>query len=226
MKLDAEIFRSNVSQISQENKEGPPLFEKLSGCEWTCKALEQEINQNQGIVETLLSDFVVGDCCTVEPFTDSYSYAHSYLLLWRFLLEMCGEAHSSLRFQYAFWLKDSGFSNVFLESVFKLMPQSVLHGSEAKENCQKYFEQSSLNFRSPVTSESIEQNACFVYKMFLERLPNVIREWWNHAENNTATLVDKITTLYVSPTLIAKELKNVQQERECKLDKMEVSFSI
>lgn len=225
VKLDTEIFCENLSKLTNDMKEGS--YKASSRCDWTCKNLEGVISCNQGIVETLLSDFVIGDCCSVEPFTDSFNYTYSYLLIWCFLLEMCGEAHSTLRFQYGFWLRDQGYSSSLLGSIFKLLPQTVIHGSEVKENCLRHFENYQLpSLKEPITSGRIEQISCFVYRMFLQRLPNIIREWWSQSENKTSTLVDKVTSLYVSPILIANELKSVQQGRDGGFDNMEVLYTI
>lgn len=217
------MFGDNMSRMFQDGKKESSINKKTTNEEWTIKNFQGEIVDNQGIVEILLSDLIIGDYCTVEPFTDSFTYTYTYLLIWCFLLEACGEAHSSLREQYGSWLQEAGYTTVLLKSIFKLMPQEVLHGSKTNEDCQKYFESFELlDFRKPINGKLIQQMACLVYRLFLQRLPNCIREWWKQTENKTFSLVDKVTKLYVSPILIANELKNVQQDRETGFDNIEV----
>ena len=43
--------------------------------------------------------------CTIQPYTDSYTYTVGYLLSWAIILEMCANAHGDLLYQYAEILK-------------------------------------------------------------------------------------------------------------------------
>lgn len=43
--------------------------------------------------------------CTIQPFTDSYTYTLGYLLVWTIVLDICADAHNDLRYQYAEILK-------------------------------------------------------------------------------------------------------------------------
>lgn len=43
--------------------------------------------------------------CTIQPFTDSYTYTLGYLLAWAVVLDICANAHGDLRYQYAETLK-------------------------------------------------------------------------------------------------------------------------
>lgn len=63
--------------------------------------LQNSIQQLQTVVNTMLLDIRLGNCCTVCPFTDAYCYTVGYLLLWAVVLEMCGLAIPELRYQYA-----------------------------------------------------------------------------------------------------------------------------
>jgi len=99
----------------------------------TLKQISESLKMSQEVVEALLSDLKTGDSCTVEPYTDSFTYTHGYILLWCFIIELCGEAHVALRFQYASWLKNNGHLEVLLNSMFKLMPTYVVHGDGTRD---------------------------------------------------------------------------------------------
>lgn len=43
--------------------------------------------------------------CTIQPYTDSYTYTIGYLLSWAIILNMCANAHGDLLYQYAEILK-------------------------------------------------------------------------------------------------------------------------
>lgn len=45
------------------------------------------------------------DTCRVQQFTDSFTYTLAYLLLWEFLLRLCEQATTELRFQYSEWVQ-------------------------------------------------------------------------------------------------------------------------
>lgn len=215
VELDSELYRKSMIKMYEDGKESSNVVKNVTNDNWTIKLLQKELSHNQGIVDILLSDFIIGDCCTVEPYTDSFTYTYSYLLLWCFLLNTCGRAQSSLRTLYGKWLQETRHISTFLGSVFKLMPQKVLHGIEVKGDFLQFFERDlSLDFREPVQCELVEKIACYSYRVFLERLPNFAREWWSHTEHKTSSLVEKVTRLYVSPILISKELKNVKERNE------------
>ncbi|XP_070157652.1 E3 ubiquitin-protein ligase listerin isoform X3 [Polyergus mexicanus] len=87
----------------------------------------------QNIVNTMLMEFKLCDTtsCTIQPFTDSYTYTLGYLLLWTVVLDMCADAHSDLRYQYAEILKNDFFP-CLLNNIFKLMPVEILQDNKKK----------------------------------------------------------------------------------------------
>ena len=58
----------------------------------------------------------------------------------------------------------------------------------------------------------------------LRRLPAAIRQWWTKAEHKISAVVEKVTTLFVSPSLSAEEIRGVKQEK--KFDNMTVSVTV
>lgn len=57
--------------------------------------------------------------------------------------------------------------------------------------------------------EKIEILACWLYSSTLAQLPALVRQWWTSLDTRTSQIVEKVTSLYVSPNLINKELNEV-----------------
>lgn len=54
---------------------------------------------------------------------------------------------------------------------------------------------------------------CRLYYMTLWLLPAFIRQWWKSLEHKDSVSVDKLTTKFVSPSLIMEEMKAIKKER-------------
>lgn len=53
-----------------------------------------------------------------------------------------------------------------------------------------------------------------MYACALRRLPAAILQWWTKSEHKISAIVDKVTTLFVSPSLSAEEIRAVKQEKK------------
>ncbi|KAG7213022.1 hypothetical protein KM043_002357 [Ampulex compressa] len=175
------------------------------------RKLEEVLKNTQNIVNTILSDFKLCDTvsCTIQPFTDSYTYAVGYLLAWAIVLDMCAHAHGDLRYQYAETLKDDFFPSL-LNNIFRLMPVEVLQDNKNKtvKVVEIFSTVPSLNFGESWTESRLDHVVCWLYTNCLRHLPVLVRQWWNAADSRVSTAVDKITTHYVSPMLCQEELLN------------------
>lgn len=85
------------------------------------------------------------------------------------------------------------------------MPAEILRNPDAKATGNSYF--------MPLSWQSISKNevaperyACHMYVQALKILPAVVRRWWNESNTRQKTLVDKITTAFVSPQLCNNQL--------------------
>jgi len=77
-------------------------------------------------------------------------------------------------------------------------------------------------FLDAAASGWVEQKSCFLYRMCLQRLPAMVREWWSETDHHVKGIVARCTSANVSPLLIASELKAVQNEALAELDKVKV----
>lgn len=70
-------------------------------------------------------------------------------------------------------------------------------------------------------SERLAHLGCWVFARSLRRLPAAIRQWWNEANHRDYALVDHVTATYISPHIVAAELRSLQRH-EKKLENMTV----
>ncbi|XP_020284026.1 E3 ubiquitin-protein ligase listerin [Pseudomyrmex gracilis] len=173
------------------------------------KKLEDVLLSTQNIVNTMLMDFKLCDTisCTIEPFTDSYTYALGYLLTWAIVLDMCKCAHDDLRYHYAEMVKNHLFPSL-LKNIFKLMPMEVLQGIKNKNDklLKMFTTEPSLNFGESWTELRLDHIVCWVYTNCLRCLPVLVRQWLNTADSKVSATVDKITSYYISPMLCQERL--------------------
>lgn len=165
----------------------------------------------QYIVNTMLTDFKLCDTisCTIQPYTDSYTYTLGYLLLWAIVLDMCANTHGDLRYQYAEVLKKDLFPSL-LNNIFRLMPVEVLQDNKNKavKLIEIFSTVPSLNFGESWTEWRLDHIVCWLYTNTLRHLPVLVRQWWSTADSRVSVAVDRITTHYVSPMLCQEELLN------------------
>lgn len=50
---------------------------------------------------------------------------------------------------------------------------------------------------------------CWLYASTLTQLPALVRQWWTSLDSRITQVVEKVTTVYVSPHLCAQELNDV-----------------
>nr|CAD7403615.1 unnamed protein product [Timema cristinae] len=176
--------------------------------------LNGALELTQGFVDTLYSDQRLGDCCVVQPHTDAYTFTLAYLLLWDIVLDMCGWAGPQLRYHYAAGLSNKGLMQTLLQTVFCLMPEEILRLLDVKGSKISEVLMSGLNLKYGVSSrsETLQDLACWMYFCSLRRLPAMVRQWWSGEEPRVASLVEKVTTRYMSPLLCSLEMQSVQKE--------------
>ncbi|XP_048513180.1 E3 ubiquitin-protein ligase listerin isoform X2 [Athalia rosae] len=174
------------------------------------KKFEHILAATQSIVNAMLLDFKLCETvnCTIQPYTDSYIYTLGYLFTWAILLDMCSHAHAELRYQYSESLKDDFFP-CLLNNLFRLMPVEVFHDNKNKAaRLIEIFSTSPLfSFAESWTEWRLDHLVCWLYADSLRQLPVLVRQWWGAADSRVSAVVDRITTLYVSPMLCQEELQ-------------------
>ncbi|EZA47447.1 E3 ubiquitin-protein ligase listerin [Ooceraea biroi] len=184
-------------------------FENFELSSLNIKKLEEVLLKTQNIVNTMLMDFKLCDAvsCTIQPFTDSYTYTLGYLLVWAIVLDICANSHSDLRCQYAEILKD-GLFPCLLNNIFKLMPLEVLQDNKNKtvKLMEIFTTAPSFNFGESWTESRLDHITGWLYTNCLRHLPVLVRQWLSTADSRVNATIDKITTHYVSPMLCQEEL--------------------
>ncbi|XP_076296975.1 E3 ubiquitin-protein ligase listerin [Lasioglossum baleicum] len=210
------LLKHTVSKLVQEDKLTVEL-ENFSVESLNIKNMENTLQNTQNIVNTVLMDFKLCDTvsCTIQPYTDSYTYTVGYLLLWSIILDMCANAHGDLLYHYAETLKDNFFPSL-LNNIFRLMPVEVLQDNKNKgaKLTEIFSTEPSLEFGESWTEWRLDHIVCWLYRSSLRHLPVLVRQWWSAADSRVSAAVDKITTHYVSPMLCQELLSNKPQNIE------------
>ncbi|XP_025830695.1 E3 ubiquitin-protein ligase listerin isoform X2 [Agrilus planipennis] len=183
----------------------------------TIEHFKTTLIHTEEIVHSMLLEFRLGeDSCTVQPFTDSYSYTFSYLLLWDVILCLCNLSSTELRYQYADWIKNNDFLTKLLNNLFRLMPTEVLHqnSTKVKPYANLFLEKFSNSYTGSFLSLHIEHMVCWTYYQTLSQLPALVRQWWSVTESKVSQIVERVTSVYVSPTLCSQELSDVIQHEK------------
>ncbi|XP_067118343.1 E3 ubiquitin-protein ligase listerin [Centruroides vittatus] len=186
----------------------------------------KNLQETGPVVETMLSDFRIGDCCILEPYTDAYTYGRAHLLCWIQLLEFFSAASSEDRSKYASYLRDSGLLQTLLNSLFCLMPHnpslsSNESGKSKLPNKTMFTEKPLMLINASDTSLELQHLACYVYSSALQKLPALVRQWWTNQEKRTAEIVNRFTSSFVSSLICAKEIQSVH-ENDKKISNMVV----
>lgn len=135
------------------------------------------------------------------------------MLLWHCVLEICNGAPAELRSIYASYLIEERFEQTLLQMLFRMMPTDVLRNQEVKSTGSAYF--SPIEFHEIANDEiAIERYACVLYTLALKYLPAVVRRWWTNSHPRQKSLVDKITTVFVSTQLCNDELRALKEIKE------------
>ncbi|XP_076655771.1 E3 ubiquitin-protein ligase listerin [Halictus rubicundus] len=220
------LLKHTVSKLVEQDKVTVEL-ENFDVQNLNIKKMEEVLQNTQNIVNTILMDFKLCDIvsCTIQPYTDSYTYTVGYLLLWSIILDMCANAHGDLLYQYAETLKDNFFPSL-LNNIFRLMPVEVLQDNKNKgaKLTEIFSTEPSLEFGESWTEWRLDHIVCWLYRNSLRHLPVLVRQWWSASDSKVSAAVDKITTHYVSPMLCQEMLSNKPQNIENMQVKVQSTF--
>ncbi|XP_076317410.1 E3 ubiquitin-protein ligase listerin [Tachypleus tridentatus] len=182
-------------------------------------ALSAVLDETSQVVEILLSDFRVGDCCIVQPYTDSYTYCLAYFLIWMEVMDFFSATPSEGRSEYASYLKNSNHLSNLLGYLFRLMPSNptVPHTGEKQVSPSKnqvptlFSEPVDLSVTSTTSSHQLQHLACQVYLNSLKKLPALVRQWWTEQDKRTTDIVNRFTSKYVSSLIYTEEIQAVHR---------------
>ncbi|XP_075215935.1 E3 ubiquitin-protein ligase listerin [Lycorma delicatula] len=224
LEICSHHIQSSVSDVQSTAytllmKMTPSLVALDSECEeskqvdLSFKHIEETLKNMQSIVDTMLSDFKLGDTCIVEPFTDCYIYTRGYLFLWLVILEICNKVDSQIRFMYSAWIKENMFLGSLMKCLFCLMPEEAVHGHEGNiKYVQELFSNPPKMSEGFWESKTLAHLSCWTYYKLLSRLPAEVRQWWSEIDHRLAIIVDRLTATFVSPILCSNEMKTVRSE--------------
>jgi E3 ubiquitin-protein ligase listerin len=210
MKLIPEIIRADQELLVQNNSKYrdedvvPSDWHKLDLFKSTLEECHIEIDKNVDISSLRFSE--IDDATKIPP-----AIALTYLLSWNCILSICADSPLDLRSVYINWISTFRFHEKFFAALFDMMPRKVV---KSPDMCtQLGF--SSFSPNEPEMEEvNLERFSSFLYSKALRVIPVLARKWWNGIDSKVAHLVDKITTIYISPALCAEELNALISKKD------------
>lgn len=135
--------------------------------------------------------------------------------------------------------REEGYMEIFLHNLLMLMPEKIhknnlsdavvkkireLFSTELKLNLEGYscsffqlvvlyFFLMSRLFADRWDTQKLTLLVCRLFYMSLWLLPAFVRQWWKSLEHKESVVVDKLTTKFVSPSLILEEMKAIKREK-------------
>lgn len=169
-----------------------------------------------------------------------WSETHTYLMAWDTILYICENAGHELRSIYINYLTENKHDQVFLNFLIRAMPREVLCHQEPTNGTMSFAimipRDDSMNtidyLRSRITlavstvrlishisslaairwySDSF---SCRLYHEALKLFPAIVRKWWTDLKPRQKSLVDRLTTAYVSPGICDHEFVALDRDRE------------
>ncbi|KAI8498346.1 listerin E3 ubiquitin protein ligase 1 [Branchiostoma belcheri] len=190
-------------------------------------ALLDVLEMTSTYVEVILAEVTVGECAVIQPGSEAHHFTMAYLLAWKLLLTFFRGANSELRAAYSSHLRESKSVQLLLLNLFRLMPSKPVllterqrhesgKGSPSRQHSRSHQPRSmfdkepGLDIKGEPSSPELQHLACTVYYNTLEDLPAMVRQWWNSQDKRVSTLVERLTSKFVSPVLCSAEIQAVQ----------------
>ncbi|PIK47997.1 putative E3 ubiquitin-protein ligase listerin [Apostichopus japonicus] len=181
------------------------------------KPLLDIIIQSESILEESVGDVLVGEYVPVNETSDIYHICLQYLLSWDLVLCLFESTKTEVRAEFAAYLKKTNSLSTLLKTLFKLMPtnpaiQTTSSPSKKQGKGPSTLFSETLDLKVQAlhaNPKDIQHLATSVYQHALQVMPALIRQWWSNQDRRIANLVERYTTLYVSPLLSSVELKGV-----------------
>lgn len=169
------------------------------------------------LMESMLCGIKIGECCLVLPNTEAYAYVSAYLFTWLQMLEFISTSPSQVRPGYVAHLEERKLLSSLFSNVCRLMPENPMllfkktlgTDSPKKENLVSLYLQVPIISPGSPTSEEIQIIACYVFCNAMRKVPASVRTWWNNLDKNSADIVNKFTSKYISGILCSEEIQAV-----------------
>ncbi|KAF0764977.1 E3 ubiquitin-protein ligase listerin [Aphis craccivora] len=180
----------------------------------------------QDLMCLMLTDIKIGSTFEPETFSEDLKNTRVYLLVWNVIFKLCSKLDSQERYKYISHLNNNNSISILMENLLKLMPQSII--KTYANNDVNPIIKDLFNTRPSCLSTDYWNNkklwhmVCWTYYNLLHTLPAVVRKWWVDSEHKVSTLVDKLTTKYVSQSLIVQEFQDIKQAE--KIDNIVVNL--
>jgi hypothetical protein len=185
------------------------------------RALADVLDSTGCIVDAVVTDVTIGDVAVIA--SSEFPSIMAYLLAWNLILQVFHVAAPEQRAEYARHIRRVGLLDHLMASIFRLMPQSPtvtisdslvtgLPANKLSSTRNLLAEEPPLDVSDDkiIPETELRHLACSVYIHVLETLPALVRQWWTGLDKRSADVVDRFTTRYASPILVAREMQVLQ----------------
>jgi len=163
------------------------------------RRLLEAITKGNTILETLLSEFNVGETAGAIPSGNlTHTLTLGYLLAWRVIICLIEQAGEELRPKYSEFLRSQGHLEMLLNHLFRLLPTS-------SSTLDTTFFKVPLSVSSVASSLEIQQLSGSCWVSVCRHLPALARQWWQGLDRTAKDIVEKITCSTVTPMLWREE---------------------
>ncbi|CAD5117342.1 DgyrCDS6126 [Dimorphilus gyrociliatus] len=148
-----------------------------------------------------------GERISIKELTDEIYDWTGFIYCWNVLLTFCEATH------YAY-LKENNLIQEAIHVLFSIMPDPKLPGTHSKilDLFNRISKSSWLDKTPKATSEYVEWIASSLYLRLLERLPALVRKWYNLQDKVICNCFKEFTSSFASKILISKEIKQLKAE--------------
>ena len=159
--------------------------------------LVDTITQSQAVLDSLLGEFPVGELAGEIPAgCPGHTAVLGFLLAWRLVLKLVGEAGPELRPRYTEWLRGAELVPGLLQHLFRLLPANVAVSS-------------SPGLLPGQAGVDLTQLAASCWLQSCRHLPAITRAWWRDLDRPACAAVERLTSRTVTPLLWAEESRTI-----------------
>ncbi|KAL7037401.1 hypothetical protein ACKWTF_009198 [Chironomus riparius] len=212
LKFDLDTLNKKSSEEYNESEDDE---ENLENFRWhILESFRDTLESYQEIMKDLSEDFSFKANDMEDDIKIPSEVALPYLLLWHCILNFCSKARPELRTVYARWISMNKYEEVFLFSLFKMMPREILKNPDISTKLG-HTAFSTLDWKDIQDSKiDIERYSAFLYGESLRVVPAIVRKWWHACSTRQAQVIDKLTANYVSPILCNEDLTVLTNMKE------------
>ncbi|KAM0747033.1 hypothetical protein T439DRAFT_104716 [Meredithblackwellia eburnea MCA 4105] len=176
--------------------------------------VEVEVEKEEPPVIELPAELVLLLSEPLEPGTQDYPKASSFLLAWLIAFRFFESGSPPIKSAYVDQLRKLDLiGTVFLPSIFGLLGLS--DRGRPFDVAPWAIDDFRIDLVDDLSSSTLPVFATFVYYRSLQALPSLIRSWWEMCKNRQLSIaISTFTSRHFSPVLVANELAHLRDPND------------